>query len=168
MLFVFLGFTHYPVYDRLCVAHPIGLFIDLFPDVVCVSWVHPLPSLWWALCCSSFWFASWLVHQYCLCLVRSPPVISNKINVVNVVLLSFVFTFKLHVLKSVTISKYKQRSVCLYPQLLVWRMMSYFWYLYMFPCKAVQRVFTIWFSLCVLFVYVLCVVCLMPLSLDCS
>ena len=55
-----------------------GLFIflfvlDLFTNVICVSWFHPLPSFKCEPCCPSFIVRSRFDHQCCPCLLGLPP-----------------------------------------------------------------------------------------------
>ena len=50
------------------------LILDLFTNVICVSWFHPLPSFRWGQCYPSFIDRSGFDHQCCSCPLGSPPV----------------------------------------------------------------------------------------------
>jgi hypothetical protein len=58
------------------------LVLDLFTNVICVSWFHPLPSFRWG---------SGVDHQCCLCPLGSPPVFFC--NIFFVVHFVSIFTF---------------------------------------------------------------------------
>ena len=94
-------------------------------------------------------------------------VLSNIYSVVHFTLLSFVFTFYVTCVEVRYDIPINNDWFVSTPSVTCIADDFFFKYLRMFPCNGVKLVLTKWLLFCVLFVFVMCVVYLMPVSLEC-
>ena len=139
------------------------LILDLFTNVICVSWFHPLPGFRLGPRYPSFIVRSGVDHQCCLCPLGSPPVFFCSM------VLCYTFCIYIYVLSSMLSSQLRfphENHVWFVFVLSCW---SDDIYLFLMVCVCLRIIVSIasWlYVFCVLFV--LCVMCLvLPVSLDC-